>query len=159
VKAFPLETLLKVREHREKRALQVVTDNKAQLTARLNEMQAVNARLTANRDQQNTLALRLSSGGGGLSVAELSNIDERRGLLRDQAVKISEELEQARKTVERAREVFAQSVHAYRQMRAKKDSTLVQRDKWDAREQHQADQRDEAAAEDLIMSRYIRTER
>jgi hypothetical protein len=119
----------------------------------------VNARLAANRDAQDALARRLLSGRGGLSVPDLENIDARRGLLRDQAVKINEELEQARQAVERAREIFAQSVHAYRQMRAKKDSTLVQRDKWHAREQQQADQRDEALAEDLIMSRYIRTER
>jgi hypothetical protein len=160
VKSFPLQTLLKVREHREKRALQVVAEQKAQLESRLREMQAVSAKLDALRAEQAALATRLlGSGGNGLSVAGLANIDARRALLRDQAVAVSEELEVARRAVERARASFSESVRAYRQLRAKKDSTLVQRDAWLAREQQQADQRDELLAEDLIMSRYVRTER
>jgi hypothetical protein len=154
MKPFPLGTLLRVREHREQRALQVVNEDKAKLGAALSAMQAVRARLAAIEQEERNLAERLTSTKGQCVATALASIDARRGLLRDKRAATLAELEQANQVVEQARRALAKSIHAYRQARAMKDSAVVQRDRWEVQERHLSERRDETVAEDYVASRY-----
>jgi hypothetical protein len=154
VKPFPLGTLLRVREHREQRALQVVNEDKARLGAALAAMQAVRARLGAIEQEERNLTERLTSNKGQCGATALAGIDARRALLRDKKAATLEELARANEVVEQARRALAKSIHAYRQMRAMKDSAVVQRDRWEVQERHLSERRDEIVAEDYVASRY-----
>jgi putative cell wall-binding protein len=154
MKPFPLEKLLRVREHREQLALQLVNEHKAALGARLAEVQAVRDKLTAVENEERMLIERMATSKAVTNSVGLAGIDARRALLRDKKVVINEELKEAQDALEEARQTLARSIHAYRQARAMKDSAVVQRDRWHVQEQQISERRDETAAEELTASQY-----
>jgi len=161
MKVFPLETLLRTREHREQRALQAVNDQRLVLTEAQHQMDAVQARLDVIVNEEQRLDSWLADGASisTCDVTKLTNIDERRALLRERAAAVNEELRVAREHVEQERRKLAECLSGYRRARAKKDSAEVQRERWQTREKALSDRRDEQAADEYTLSRYFSTER
>jgi hypothetical protein len=161
MKAFPLQTLLRTREHREHRAMQVVNDQRIVLARAMRDMDAVQARLDIITNEEARLEQWLAEGPslGDCGVNKFTGIDERRGLLRERAAAVNEELCKARERVEQERHKLAECITAYRRARAKKDSAEVQRDRWRTREKSLDERRDEHATDEYTLSRYLLTER
>jgi len=161
MKAFPLQTLLRTREHRELRALQAVNEQRLALGEAEQKMDAVQARLDVVLNEERRLDDWLAGGPslGPCEVSRFTNIDERRALLRERAAAINEELRVARENVEAERHRLAERLTDYRRARAKKDSAELQRGRWQAREQSLNERRDEHAADEYTLSRYLLTER
>ena len=161
MKPFPLQTLLRTREHREQRALQEVMELRFALAARMQEAAAVQARLDVVTAEEQRLENWLveQTTQPGCPVKAFTGIDDRRGLLREQNAAITEELQAANAKVDEARLALAEGIRTYRRARAKKDSAAVQRQHWERREKSLDDRRDENAAEEYTLSRYFLTER
>lgn len=155
-----LAALLRVRRHREKRALSVVAQHREQLTKRLAELRPIHARLAALRREERQLAERLSTGVamGAFDATALADIDNRRALLLDLRLKLREELKRGRQNVRHARQTLTESIHQYLRAHAKKDAALVQRDRQRLAERRLSDRRDASASEDHLLSRYAATE-
>jgi len=161
MKAFPLETLLRTREHRERRALHAVNEQRLLLAEAQRQLDAVQARLDVILNEEKRLDDWLSGGAslGDCDVTKFTNIDERRALLRERAAAVNEELRAASDHVDAERRKLAECLAGYRRARAKKDSADVQRERWQAREKSLSDRRDEHAADEYTLSRYLSTER
>jgi hypothetical protein len=161
VKQFPLETLLRTREHRERRALQLVNEQRLALTEAQRQMDAVQARLDVILNEEKRLDDWLAGGPtlGDCGVTKFTSIDARRGLLRERAVVVNQELRVASERVDQERRKLAECLTGYRRARAKKDSAEVQRERWQTREKSLAERRDEHLADEYTLSRYLSTER
>lgn len=161
MKPFPLETLLRTREHRERRAMQAVVEQRAALAVCVREMEAIRARLVVITSEEARLADGLAAGPrhGEYDITRLTSIDDRRALLREQSAAVQAELRAASDKVDEERRKLADCLYGYRRARAKKDSASVQRDRWQTRQKSLDDRRDEHAAEEYTSSRYVLTER
>jgi hypothetical protein len=161
MKAFPLETLLRTREHRERRALQAVNEQRLVLNESQRQANEVQARLDVIINEEKRLDDWLAGGAslGDCDGTKFTHIDERRALLRERAAAVSEELRVANDLVDVERRKLAECLAGYRRARAKKDSAEVQRERWQTREKSLGDRRDENAADEYTLSRYWSTER
>lgn len=161
MKTFPLETLLRTREHRERRALQEVSEQRIVLGQAVAAMNAVQSRFDELVREDVRLASRLAEGASlaECGVDTFTTIDKRRALVRERAAAVNEELRAASARVDEERRKLADRLLGYRRARAKKDSADLQRDRWQAHEKMLNDRRDEHAADEYNLSRYFSTER
>lgn len=156
MKKFPLEALLRTREHRERMALQVVAARRRDLAARVDEVAAIDSRIADVNREDALLTQRVAEGIAlhELGAASLTTIETRRALLRDVLTVLNAHREKAELAVQQARNILSETIRDYRRALARRDSAVEQRQRWQAGEVRLADRRDESATEEHIMSRY-----
>lgn len=152
---FPLDTLVRLREHRTELARQVLLDRQRATRACQDKCVAIQAEIQAlHRDRAQQRAHLLAPPPAGLPwPAALEQRERHIDHLAELAVAAQVRLKNAEQALREAEQAQEEARVAYFRARARQEALEKRRDAWRREQRAAQGRRDEAASEDLLLGR------
>ena len=156
-KRYPLETLLKLREHRTEAARQVLLDKQRETRLCREKCVAIEGEIdTLQRDRTHHRVQLLAPPPPGMSwPAALEQREHHIEHLAELAVDARDRLKSAEQALRQAEQAQDEARAAYFRARARQEALEKRRDLWGREQRAWQNRRDEAAAEDLLIGRRV----
>ena len=163
-KRYPLQTLLRLREHRTEAARMVVLEKQRALQAARDACTAIEGEIAALRAEQVAQRRRLLDPPTAAQLSsgipwpqQLGQREAHIDLLGEQAVAAQGRLAKAVDAMREAEKALAEARTAFFRAKARQDALEKRRDVWRGEQRARASRVEEATTEDLLQARHLAT--